>query len=143
MLRLGCKRFLRFSSQRNQTQPQTLLRLYHDRVADHCNNPHNIGSLDKDDPAVRMRLVGAPACGDKLGRLLMLECAFIYFDYITKWVMAKQREEVQFRHRFFFPSLTSPMKLHCSMLAEDAIKAAVKAKELSWGQMLRLQQLRR
>ncbi|XP_010251223.1 PREDICTED: iron-sulfur cluster assembly protein 1-like [Nelumbo nucifera] len=145
MLRLGCKRFLGFSNQRNQTLPQTLLRLYHERVVDHYNNPRNVGSFDKNDPTVGTGLVGAPACGDVMKLQIkvdeetgkIVDACFKTFgcgsaiassSVATEWVKGKQMEEVlTIKNTEIAKHLSlPPVKLHCSMLAEDAIKAAVK-----------------
>lgn len=118
---------------------------YHERVVDHYNNPRNVGSFDKDDPNVGTGLVGAPACGDvmklqirvddKTGKIVdarfkTFGCgsAIASSSVATEWVKGKQMEEVlcikntEIAKHLSLP----PVKLHCSMLAEDAIKAAVK-----------------
>ncbi|CAF1742148.1 unnamed protein product [Brassica oleracea var. botrytis] len=92
--------------------------MYHPIVIDHFDNPRNVGSFNKNDPNVGTEFVGAPACGD----LMKLQVN------ATEWVKGKSMEEVltiknsQIAKHLFLP----PVKLHCSMLAEDAIKAAVK-----------------
>ncbi|WCJ36812.1 Iron-sulfur cluster assembly scaffold protein IscU [Euphorbia peplus] len=124
---------------------QSLVRLYHEKVIEHFNNPRNVGSFDKNDPTVGTGLVGAPACGDvmklqikvddKTGEIIdarfkTFGCgsAIASSSVATEWVKGKQMEEVltikntEIAKHLDLP----PVKLHCSMLAEDAIKAAVK-----------------
>ncbi|KAF8378278.1 hypothetical protein HHK36_029617 [Tetracentron sinense] len=145
MLRVGCKKFLGLGHQKNQSQAQILVRLYHERVVDHYNNPRNVGSFDKTDPNVGTGLVGAPACGDVMKLQIkvdeesgkIVDACFKTFgcgsaiassSVATEWVKGKQMEEVlsikntQIAKHLSLP----PVKLHCSMLAEDAIKAAIK-----------------
>ncbi|GLU20725.1 hypothetical protein SLE2022_369080 [Rubroshorea leprosula] len=124
---------------------QILPRLYHDRVIDHYNNPRNVGSFDKNDPTVGTGLVGAPACGDVMklqikvdeetgkivdARFKTFGCgsAIASSSVATEWVKGKQMEEVMSIKNTEIAKHLSlpPVKLHCSMLAEDAIKAAVK-----------------
>eukprot|EP00262_Sarcandra_glabra_P011480 TRINITY_DN275_c0_g1_i1.p1 TRINITY_DN275_c0_g1~~TRINITY_DN275_c0_g1_i1.p1 ORF type:complete len:166 (+),score=29.35 TRINITY_DN275_c0_g1_i1:174-671(+) len=141
MLRVVGKRFLGLGQQ-NRT---VAVRLYHERVVDHYNNPRNVGSFDKNDPTVGTGLVGAPACGDVMKLQIkvdeesgkIVDACFKTFgcgsaiassSVATEWVKGKQMEEVvtikntQIAKHLSLP----PVKLHCSMLAEDAIKAAVK-----------------
>ncbi|KAJ4749324.1 Iron-sulfur cluster assembly protein [Rhynchospora pubera] len=146
MLRLVGKRLV------PQTQVQTLgtptLRLrrrYHERVVDHYNNPRNVGSFDKEDPTVGTGLVGAPACGDVMKLQIkvdqhsgkIVDACFKTFgcgsaiassSVATEWVKGKHMEEVlSIKNTEIAKHLSlPPVKLHCSMLAEDAIKAAVK-----------------
>ncbi|KAK7347024.1 hypothetical protein VNO80_21548 [Phaseolus coccineus] len=120
-------------------------RLYHERVVDHYDNPRNVGSFDKNDPSVGTGLVGAPACGDvmklqikvddKTGKIVdarfkTFGCgsAIASSSVATEWVKGKQMEEVlSIKNTEIAKHLSlPPVKLHCSMLAEDAIKAAVK-----------------
>ncbi|CAK9164275.1 unnamed protein product [Ilex paraguariensis] len=124
---------------------QVLPRFYHERVVDHYNNPRNVGSFDKTDPTVGTGLVGAPACGDvmklqikvddKTGKIV--DACFKTFgcgsaiasaSVATEWVNGRQMEEVlTIKNTEIAKHLSlPPVKLHCSMLAEDAIKAAVK-----------------
>ncbi|XP_060204639.1 iron-sulfur cluster assembly protein 1-like [Lycium barbarum] len=126
-----------------------LPRLYHERVVDHYNNPRNVGSFDKNDPTVGTGLVGAPACGDvmklqikvddKTGKIT--DACFKTFgcgsaiassSVATEWVKGRQMEEVlSIKNTEIAKHLSlPPVKLHCSMLAEDAIKAAVKDYEV-------------
>ncbi|XP_051117052.1 iron-sulfur cluster assembly protein 1-like [Andrographis paniculata] len=122
-----------------------LQRMYHERVVDHYNNPRNVGSFDKNDPAVGTGLVGAPACGDVMKLQIkvdeqsgkIVDACFKTFgcgsaiassSVATEWVKGKQMEEVlSIKNTEIAKHLSlPPVKLHCSMLAEDAIKAAVK-----------------
>lgn len=123
---------------------------YHDNVVDHFENPRNVGSFSKEEDGVGTGLVGAPACGDvmklqiKVVDNVIVDSKFKTFgcgsavaasSVASEWIKGKSLDEAQ--------SLTNtdiaahlklpPVKLHCSMLAEDAIKAAVKdlkAKEI-------------
>ncbi|KAK4270762.1 hypothetical protein QN277_019534 [Acacia crassicarpa] len=143
MLRLVSKRIL--GASREVLALQILPRFYHERVVDHYNNPRNVGSFDKNDPTVGTGLVGAPACGDvmklqikideKTGKIV--DACFKTFgcgsaiassSVATEWVKGKQMEEVlSIKNTEIAKHLSlPPVKLHCSMLAEDAIKAAVK-----------------
>lgn len=119
--------------------------MYHERVVDHYNNPRNVGSFDKNDPSVGTGLVGAPACGDVMKLQIkvdeesgkIVDACFKTFgcgsaiassSVATEWVKGKQMEEVlSIKNTEIAKHLSlPPVKLHCSMLAEDAIKAAVK-----------------
>ncbi|XP_010538741.1 PREDICTED: iron-sulfur cluster assembly protein 1 [Tarenaya hassleriana] len=119
-------------------------RLYHKNVIDHYNNPRNVGSFDKNDPTVGTGLVGAPACGDVMklqikvdeetgeivdARFKTFGCgsAIASSSVATEWVKGKAMEEVlTIKNTEIAKHLSlPPVKLHCSMLAEDAIKAAV------------------
>eukprot|EP00199_Chlamydomonas_sp_CCMP681_P003482 CAMPEP_0119106068 /NCGR_PEP_ID=MMETSP1180-20130426/3862_1 /TAXON_ID=3052 ORGANISM="Chlamydomonas cf sp, Strain CCMP681" /NCGR_SAMPLE_ID=MMETSP1180 /ASSEMBLY_ACC=CAM_ASM_000741 /LENGTH=164 /DNA_ID=CAMNT_0007091303 /DNA_START=115 /DNA_END=609 /DNA_ORIENTATION=+ len=119
-------------------------RAYHENVVDHFEKPRNVGSLKKDDPNVGTGLVGAPACGDVMKLQIMVDEAGFIVDskfktfgcgsaiasssVATEWIKGKSLEEVlkiknsQIAKHLSLP----PVKLHCSMLAEDAIKAAVR-----------------
>ncbi|XP_050225462.1 iron-sulfur cluster assembly protein 1-like [Mercurialis annua] len=143
MLRLASKKLL---GQVSPARPaQILPRFYHENVIDHFNNPRNVGSFDKSDPAVGTGLVGAPACGDVMklqirvdektgeivdARFKTFGCgsAIASSSVATEWVKGKQMEEVlTIKNTEIAKHLSlPPVKLHCSMLAEDAIKAAVK-----------------
>lgn len=116
---------------------------YHDKVIDHYENPRNVGSLDKNDKTVGTGLVGAPACGDVMklqvkvddngkiidARFKTFGCgsAIASSSLATEWVKGKTLDEalkiknVDIAKELKLP----PVKLHCSMLAEDAIKAAL------------------
>jgi len=122
----------------------TLPRLYHERVVDHYDNPRNVGAFDKNDPSVGTGLVGAPACGDVMKLQIKVDdsgkitdacfktfgcgSAIASSSVATEWVKGKQMEEVlTIKNTEIAKHLSlPPVKLHCSMLAEDAIKAAVK-----------------
>ncbi|XP_024398858.1 uncharacterized protein [Physcomitrium patens] len=120
-------------------------RFYHEKVVDHYDNPRNVGSFDKNDPNVGTGLVGAPACGDvmklqikvdeKTGEII--DACFKTFgcgsaiassSVASEWIKGKAMEEaVSIKNSDIAKHLSlPPVKLHCSMLAEDAIKAAVK-----------------
>ncbi|KAL2321830.1 hypothetical protein Fmac_026209 [Flemingia macrophylla] len=141
MLRVGAKRVLQTTS----LGVRVPARLYHERVVDHYDNPRNVGSFDKNDPTVGTGLVGAPACGDVMklqikvdekngkivdARFKTFGCgsAIASSSVATEWVKGKQMEEVlSIKNTEIAKHLSlPPVKLHCSMLAEDAIKAAVK-----------------
>ena len=116
---------------------------YGDKVLDHYENPRNVGSMDKADPSVGTGLVGAPACGDvmrlqvKIGddgkildaRFKTFGCgsAIASSSLVTEWVKGKSVDEAltisnkQIAKELALP----PVKIHCSVLAEDAIKAAI------------------
>ena len=116
---------------------------YSDKVIDHYENPRNVGSFDKGDASVGTGMVGAPACGDvmklqiKVGsdgriedaRFKTYGCgsAIASSSLITEWVKGKTLDEAatikntQIAEELSLP----PVKIHCSILAEDAIKAAV------------------
>ncbi|CAL4974898.1 unnamed protein product [Urochloa decumbens] len=132
------------------------VRAYHERVVDHYNNPRNVGSFDKEDPNVGTGLVGAPACGDVMKLQIrvdeesgkIVDACFKTFgcgsaiassSVATEWVKGKPMDEVlTIKNTEIAKHLSlPPVKLHCSMLAEDAIKAAVKdyeAKKAKTGQ---------
>ncbi|XP_041999493.1 iron-sulfur cluster assembly protein 1-like [Salvia splendens] len=120
-------------------------RLYHERVVDHYENPRNVGTFDKNDSDVGTGLVGAPACGDVMKLQIkvdqesgkIVDACFKTFgcgsaiassSVATEWVKGKPMEEVvSIKNTEIAKHLSlPPVKLHCSMLAEDAIKAAVK-----------------
>ncbi|XP_078151242.1 uncharacterized protein LOC144546584 [Carex rostrata] len=146
MLRLALKRSLRLCPAASPAPPATVVnRGYHERVVDHYNNPRNVGSFDKEDPDVGTGLVGAPACGDVMKLQIkvdedtgkIVDACFKTFgcgsaiassSVATEWVKGKQTEEVvTIKNTEIAKHLSlPPVKLHCSMLAEDAIKAAVK-----------------
>ncbi|HEX6413623.1 MAG TPA: Fe-S cluster assembly scaffold IscU [Burkholderiales bacterium] len=116
---------------------------YSDKVIDHYENPRNVGSFDKGDDAVGTGMVGAPACGDVMklqirvgadgriedARFKTYGCgsAIASSSLITEWVKGKTLDEAttikntQIAQELSLP----PVKIHCSILAEDAIKAAV------------------
>ncbi|GAA51021.1 Iron-sulfur cluster assembly enzyme iscu, mitochondrial [Clonorchis sinensis] len=116
---------------------------YHKNVIDHYENPRNVGSLDKTDKSVGTGLVGAPACGDVMklqikvdseGRIIDAKfktfgcgSAIASSSLATEWVKGKTVNEASsIRNSDIAKELKlPPVKLHCSMLAEDAIKAAL------------------
>ena len=116
---------------------------YGDKVLDHYENPRNVGTLDKSDPSVGTGLVGAPACGDvmrlqvKIGddgriqdaKFKTFGCgsAIASSSLVTEWVKGKSVDEaVTIKNTQIAQELAlPPVKIHCSVLAEDAIKAAI------------------
>jgi len=127
-----------------ETNPSRVLTAqYHEKVIDHYENPRNVGSLNKNDEDVGTGLVGAPACGDVMklqikvddsGRIT--EAKFKTFgcgsaiassSLATEWVKGKTTDEaMKIKNTHIAKELClPPVKLHCSMLAEDAIKAAI------------------
>lgn len=117
---------------------------YSDKVLDHYENPRNVGSLDKDDPSVGTGMVGAPACGDvmrlmiKVGDNGIIEdakfktygcgSAIASSSLLTEWVKGKSiNEAAAIKNTDIAEELAlPPVKIHCSVLAEESIKAAVK-----------------
>ena len=116
---------------------------YGTKVIDHYENPRNVGSLDKNDATVGTGLVGAPACGDVMKLQIrvgedgkIVEAKFKTFgcgsaiassSLITEWVKGKTPEEaLKISNKAIAQELVlPPVKLHCSILAEDGIKAAI------------------
>ncbi|MFC6439528.1 Fe-S cluster assembly scaffold IscU [Bowmanella sp. JS7-9] len=116
---------------------------YSNKVIDHYENPRNVGSFDKNDPSIATGMVGAPACGDvmklqlKVGENGVIEdakfktygcgSAIASSSLVTEWVKGKTLDEaVQIKNTDIAEELAlPPVKIHCSILAEDAIKAAV------------------
>ncbi len=116
---------------------------YHQNVLDHYNNPRNVGSMNKADPDVGTGLVGAPACGDVMKLQIKVSddgtiekavfktfgcgSAIASSSYATEILEGKKIEEaMHIKNTDIAQHLKlPPVKLHCSMLAEDAIKAAV------------------
>ena len=116
---------------------------YGSKVLDHYENPRNVGTLDKNDPSVGTGLVGAPACGDVMrlqvqigddGKIIDAKfktfgcgSAIASSSLVTEWVKGKSVDEAltikntQIAKELSLP----PVKIHCSVLAEDAIKAAI------------------
>ena len=116
---------------------------YSDKVLDHYENPRNVGTLDKNDPHVGTGMVGAPACGDVMKLQIKVNDSGIIEDakfktygcgsaiasssLVTEWVKGKTLDQAlsikntQIAEELALP----PVKIHCSILAEDAIKAAV------------------
>lgn len=120
------------------------VRHYHEKVIDHYENPRNVGSMEKKDKDVGTGLVGAPACGDVMKLQIkvdengkIIDAKFKTFgcgsaiassSLATEWVKGKTMEEAStIKNTHIAKELNlPPVKLHCSMLAEDAIKAALK-----------------
>ncbi len=116
---------------------------YSVKVIDHYENPRNVGSLDKEDSAVGTGMVGAPACGDvmklqiKVGKDGIIEdakfktygcgSAIASSSLVTEWVKGKTVDQaLEIKNTEIAEELAlPPVKIHCSILAEDAIKAAV------------------
>jgi nitrogen fixation NifU-like protein len=117
---------------------------YSDKVLDHYENPRNVGSFYKDDTSVGTGMVGAPACGDVMrlqikvnddgviedARFKTYGCgsAIASSSLLTEWVKGKTLEQAQeIKNSEIAEELAlPPVKVHCSVLAEDAIKAAIK-----------------
>jgi nitrogen fixation NifU-like protein len=115
---------------------------YSDKVIDHYENPRNIGSLDKNEDDVGTGIVGAPACGDVMklqirvtdgvitdARFKTYGCgsAIASSSLVTEWVKGMRVEDaMQIKNSQIAEELSlPPVKIHCSVLAEDAIKAAI------------------
>ena len=116
---------------------------YSEKVVDHYENPRNVGSFDKDDPSVATGMVGAPACGDVMKLQLKVNDDGIIEDakfktygcgsaiasssLVTEWVKGKTLDQAQaIKNTDIAEELAlPPVKIHCSILAEDAIKAAI------------------
>ena len=116
---------------------------YSNKVLDHYNNPRNVGSFSKDEPNVGTGVVGAPECGDVMklqlkisddgviedARFKTFGCgsAIASSSYVTELVKGKRYEEaLQIKNTSIVKELNlPPVKIHCSVLAEDAIKAAI------------------
>jgi nitrogen fixation NifU-like protein len=117
---------------------------YSDKVIDHYNNPRNVGALPKEDPNVGTGLVGAPECGDVMklqikvnedsgviedARFKTFGCgsAIASSSLATEWVKGKTlAEALAIKNTDIVKELSlPPVKIHCSVLAEDAIKAAI------------------
>ena len=116
---------------------------YSDKVLDHYENPRNVGSFEKDDPTIGTGMVGAPACGDVMRLQIKVNNHGIIEDakfktygcgsaiasssLLTEWVKGKTLDEAgQIKNSDIAQELAlPPVKVHCSVLAEDAIKAAI------------------
>jgi len=116
---------------------------YSDKVVDHYEHPRNVGSLDKNDPNVGTGIVGAPECGDVMK--LQIKCdesgrivdakfktfgcgsAIASSSLATEWMKGKMVDEaLQIKNTEIVKELSlPPVKIHCSVLAEDAIRAAI------------------
>jgi nitrogen fixation NifU-like protein len=115
---------------------------YSEKVIDHYENPRNVGSLDKNDPTVGTGMVGAPACGDVMKLQIKVEegiitdakfktygcgSAIASSSLVTEWIKGKTLAEAgKIKNTHIAEELAlPPVKIHCSILAEDAIKAAI------------------
>lgn len=117
---------------------------YHDNVIDHYENPRNVGSLDKNSPNVGTGMVGAPACGDVMKLQIEIDektglisnavfktygcgSAIASSSLATEWLKGKSLEDAdKIKNTEIAQELKlPPVKIHCSLLAEDAIKAAI------------------
>ena len=115
---------------------------YSDKVIDHYENPRNVGSFDKSDPSIGTGMVGAPACGDVMKLQIKVEdgiitdakfktygcgSAIASSSLVTEWVKGKTLDQAgSIKNSEIAEELAlPPVKIHCSILAEDAIKAAV------------------
>ena len=117
---------------------------YSDKVIDHYENPRNVGSFEKDDPTVGTGMVGAPACGDVMKLQIKVDdvtgiitdakfktygcgSAIASSSLVTEWLKGKTLDEAGTikNSRIAEELALPPVKIHCSILAEDAITAAV------------------
>ena len=116
---------------------------YSNKVIDHYENPRNVGSFDKGDSAVGTGMVGAPACGDVMKLQIKVNASGIIEDakfktygcgsaiasssLVTEWVKGKSLDQaLEIKNTHIAEELAlPPVKIHCSILAEDAIKAAI------------------
>lgn len=117
---------------------------YSDKVIDHAENPRNVGTLDKSDPNVGTGLVGAPACGDVMRLQIKVDpitgtivdakfktfgcgSAIAASSLATEWIKGKTIDEAEaIQNSAIVEELClPPVKIHCSVLAEDAIKSAI------------------
>jgi nitrogen fixation NifU-like protein len=117
---------------------------YSDKVIDHYENPRNVGSFAKDDPTIGTGMVGAPACGDVMKLQIKVDddtgiitdakfktygcgSAIASSSLVTEWLKGKTLDEAgTIKNKEIAEELAlPPVKIHCSILAEDAIKAAV------------------
>jgi nitrogen fixation NifU-like protein len=117
---------------------------YDEKLIDHYENPRNVGTLDKDDQSVGTGLVGAPACGDVMRLQIKVNddgviedvkfktfgcgSAIAASSLVTEWVKMKSVEDAKkITNKEIVEELSlPPVKVHCSVLAEDAIKSAIK-----------------
>lgn len=116
---------------------------YSEKVLDHYENPRNVGKMDKDDDSVGTGMVGAPACGDvmllqiKVDDGIIRDAKFKTYgcgsaiassSLVTEWVKGKTLDEAgEIKNTHIAEELAlPPVKIHCSVLAEDAIAAAIK-----------------
>lgn len=132
---------------------------YSDKVVDHYENPRNVGSFDKGDDSVGTGMVGAPACGDVMKLQIRVNpatgliedakfktygcgSAIASSSLVTEWVKGKSLDEaLTIKNTHIAEELAlPPVKIHCSILAEDAIKAAVQDYKAKSGQGAALEQ---
>tara|TARA_E500000178_G_scaffold350113_1_gene408393 strand:+ start:421 stop:810 length:390 start_codon:yes stop_codon:yes gene_type:complete len=125
---------------------------YSKELLDHYESPRNVGSMDKKDPTVGTGLVGAPACGDVMKLQIKVDektkkitdakfktfgcgSAIASSSLVTEWLKGKTTEEAkEIKNTSIANELAlPPVKIHCSVLAEDAIKAAIKDYEVKCG----------
>ena len=124
---------------------------YSDKVIDHYENPRNVGSFDKNDPSVGTGMVGAPACGDVMKLQIKVNedgiiedakfktygcgSAIASSSLVTEWVKGKTLDQAQqIKNSTIAEELAlPPVKIHCSILAEDAIKAAISDYQIKCG----------
>jgi nitrogen fixation NifU-like protein len=116
---------------------------YSEKVIDHYENPRNVGTFSKDEDGVGTGMVGAPACGDVMKLQIKVEdgiitdakfktygcgSAIASSSLVTEWVKGRSLDEAESIKNSEIASELAlpPVKIHCSILAEDAIKAAVK-----------------
>ena len=127
---------------------------YSDKVIDHYENPRNVGSFDNEDPTVGSGMVGAPACGDVMklqikvddngviedARFKTYGCgsAIASSSLVTEWMKGKTLDEAEaIKNTAIAEELElPPVKIHCSILAEDAIKAAIADYKVNAGQLI-------
>ena len=115
---------------------------YSDKVLDHYENPRNVGTLDKNDPNVGTGMVGAPACGDVMKLQIEVDngiitdakfktygcgSAIASSSLVTEWLKGRTLDQAQeIKNSEIAEELAlPPVKIHCSVLAEDAIKSAI------------------
>jgi len=124
---------------------------YSDKVLDHYENPRNVGSFDKTDPHIGTGMVGAPACGDVMKLQIRVNeqgviedakfktygcgSAIASSSLLTEWVKGKTLDQAaQIKNTQIAEELAlPPVKIHCSVLAEDAIKAAISDYQIKSG----------
>ena len=116
---------------------------YSEQVLDHYNNPRNVGKMDINDPNVGTGMVGAPACGDVMKLQIRVEdnvvtdakfktygcgSAIASSSLLTEWVKGKTTEQIEkIKNTDIVEALSlPPVKIHCSVLAEDSIRAALR-----------------
>ena len=124
--------------------------MYSQKLRDHFDNPQNVGSFDKKDSNVGTGLVGAPACGDVMKLQIKVEdgviqdarfktfgcgSAIASSSLITEWVKGRTLDEAKSIKNVHIAKELSlpPVKIHCSVLAEDSIRAAIKDYESKYG----------